>query len=224
MTHFYLIRHGQASFGQSNYDKLSDLGHQQSRWLGTYFKERHIQFDHIMQGTLTRHSETVSGILEGVGHALPVTTHADLDEFDFATLMRAYIDFDKSYSFPQNAAPKDYFRLLRTAMHAWAGNHLDKHHSGENWQAFESRTQRALSDLCRSEHKQVLVVTSGGVIGMILKHILLAEAATAVSLNLQIKNASITQCIAGKNNVYMSSFNGVPHLDKDGREHAITYS
>ena len=32
-----LVRHGQASFGAANYDQLSDLGMQQSRWLGEYF-------------------------------------------------------------------------------------------------------------------------------------------------------------------------------------------
>ena len=29
MTDIYLVRHGQASFGKANYDKLSELGGQQ---------------------------------------------------------------------------------------------------------------------------------------------------------------------------------------------------
>ena len=31
MAQFYLVRHGQASFGTDNYDRLSELGHQQAR-------------------------------------------------------------------------------------------------------------------------------------------------------------------------------------------------
>ena len=30
MSVIYLIRHGQASFGQQNYDQLSEVGHQQA--------------------------------------------------------------------------------------------------------------------------------------------------------------------------------------------------
>ncbi|VAV98863.1 hypothetical protein MNBD_ALPHA02-2245, partial [hydrothermal vent metagenome] len=42
MAEIYLIRHGQASFHSDNYDKLSDLGRLQSRYLGQYFTERAI--------------------------------------------------------------------------------------------------------------------------------------------------------------------------------------
>ena len=44
MAELVLVRHGQASFGAADYDKLSDLGWRQSRWLGEYFAERGITF------------------------------------------------------------------------------------------------------------------------------------------------------------------------------------
>ena len=34
MTTIYLIRHGQASFGQQNYDQLSNKGERQAQLLG----------------------------------------------------------------------------------------------------------------------------------------------------------------------------------------------
>ena len=40
MSELILIRHAQASFGEENYDKLSDLGHKQARLLGGFFKEK----------------------------------------------------------------------------------------------------------------------------------------------------------------------------------------
>ena len=58
MAQFYLVRHGQASFGSDNYDQLSPLGHQQARWLGEYFAERDMQFDGLITGDLVRHQET----------------------------------------------------------------------------------------------------------------------------------------------------------------------
>ena len=40
MGNLYLVRHGQASFLQQNYDKLSPLGEAQSRLLGEYWAPR----------------------------------------------------------------------------------------------------------------------------------------------------------------------------------------
>ena len=71
MAQFYLVRHGQASFGTDNYDRLSELGHQQARWLGEYFAERDMGFDALVSGDLVRHRETGAGICEGLGVALP---------------------------------------------------------------------------------------------------------------------------------------------------------
>ena len=34
MSLVYLVRHAQASFGARDYDRLSELGRQQARWLG----------------------------------------------------------------------------------------------------------------------------------------------------------------------------------------------
>ena len=59
MSKIYLIRHGQASYGTSNYDQLSDLGVKQARWLGEYFLSKQMKPDTIMGGTLQRHEQTV---------------------------------------------------------------------------------------------------------------------------------------------------------------------
>ncbi len=91
MAQFYLVRHGQASFGTDNYDRLSELGHQQARWLGEYFAERDMGFDALLSGDLVRHRETGAGICEGLGVALPEDIHAGLNEFDFQSIVDAYL-------------------------------------------------------------------------------------------------------------------------------------
>ena len=65
MSTLHLVRHGQASFGADDYDRLSELGWRQSRRLGEYWKGKGQQFDQIIMGTLRRHDETWRGIAEG---------------------------------------------------------------------------------------------------------------------------------------------------------------
>ena len=69
MGNLYLVRHGQASFGEDDYDKLSALGHKQSVRLGEYFAARGVTFDAVITGTLRRHAETFAGMAQGLGPA-----------------------------------------------------------------------------------------------------------------------------------------------------------
>ncbi|HAD08992.1 MAG TPA: histidine phosphatase, partial [Porticoccaceae bacterium] len=59
MSEIYFVRHGQASLGAKNYDKLSDLGWQQARWLGEHFRDQDLNFDRIVVGDMRRHRETL---------------------------------------------------------------------------------------------------------------------------------------------------------------------
>ena len=47
MSTLYLVRHGQASFGTDNYDRLSAIGEEQARELGRYFVASGERIDHI---------------------------------------------------------------------------------------------------------------------------------------------------------------------------------
>ena len=67
MALLFLVRHGQASFGSSDYDRLSDLGRQQSRWLGEYFAGRGVHFKRVVAGSLKRQQDTASEVLAGMG-------------------------------------------------------------------------------------------------------------------------------------------------------------
>ena len=48
MAELFLVRHAQAAFGTDDYDRLTELGHRQARWLGTYFRERDLHFDRVV--------------------------------------------------------------------------------------------------------------------------------------------------------------------------------
>jgi broad specificity phosphatase PhoE len=67
MGTLYLVRHGQASFGADDYDQLSPLGRQQAVRLGEYWRgSRARRFDAVLTGTLRRHTQTWTGIAEGL--------------------------------------------------------------------------------------------------------------------------------------------------------------
>ena len=72
MVELTLIRHGQAQTGakdEASYDSLSDLGHQQARWLGEVLREGP-SFDQVISGVMTRQIETVESMaLAGVPHS-----------------------------------------------------------------------------------------------------------------------------------------------------------
>ena len=54
MTTILLARHGQASFGQENYDQLSKLGGMQAQMLGQHYASTQRRIDAIFTGSLVR--------------------------------------------------------------------------------------------------------------------------------------------------------------------------
>lgn len=225
MSEFYLVRHGQASFGAENYDKLSDLGIQQSVWLGEYFKQRHIHFDQVLTGTLVRHQETAKGICAGLEDTPPVMRWAQLNEFDFTRLAQAYLSLYPEAR-PGNDAPRaDFYRLLKKAMLAWSIDELPMELLAESWGEFRQRIFWALTQI-REQHqnKRILIVSSGGAIAMLMSLVLACDAKQVINLNLQIKNTAFSQFYFNPKDVRLSNFNNVPHLDDPARVDAITYS
>jgi len=87
MAELYLVRHAQAAFGTDDYDRLTELGHRQARWLGEYFAERGMGFDRVLTGTLRRHRETLQAIAETCPGTPAAEVDAGLDESRAETLV-----------------------------------------------------------------------------------------------------------------------------------------
>lgn len=66
MGAIHLVRHGQASFGSGDYDRLSETGHLQARLAGEDMAARGLRPDVIVHGGLRRQRETAEGLLEGL--------------------------------------------------------------------------------------------------------------------------------------------------------------
>jgi broad specificity phosphatase PhoE len=220
MAELVLVRHGQASFGADDYDKLSELGWQQSRWLGEYFAERAIAFDRVVRGSLRRHTETLAGIAEGMGQALEGAEDARLNEYDANALLNAHL---KGGAKPQGGDRREHFRILREAMYAWTDGTLAGA-AHEPFAAFHGRVLAALAELRAGKVRRALVVSSGGPISTVLAEVLGMPLRGVVDLNLQTRNTGITELQAGASRIHCVSFNNVPHLDRPDRAGALTYS
>jgi broad specificity phosphatase PhoE len=220
MAELILVRHGQASFGADDYDKLSALGWRQSRWLGEYFAARGVGFDLALRGSLRRHRETLAGIAEGMGALLEDGEDARLNEYDSHALLQAHL---KGAPLPQGEDRRAHFRVLREAMYAWTDGSLDGH-PHESFADFRGRVLAALAALQKAAAKRVLVVSSGGPISTILAEVLGMPRRGVVDLNLQTRNTGITELQAGATRIQCVSFNNVPHLDRPDRAGALTYS
>jgi len=224
MAELILVRHGQASFGADDYDKLSELGWRQSRWLGEYFRERGAVFDLHVRGSLRRHAETLAGIGEGMGRTLAAAEDARLDEYDSHSLLHAHL---KGKPLPQSGDRREHFRILREAMYAWTDGTLEGKpggHPHEPFAEFRGRVLAALAELRKTSAKRILVVSSGGPISTILAEVLGMPVRGVVDLNLQTRNTGISELQAGASRIHCVSFNNVPHLDRPDRDGALTYS
>ncbi len=224
MAEIYLVRHGQASFNSENYDRLSDLGHQQSAYLGVYFAIRNISFDHIFTGTQLRHSQTAEGIIKAQPHKVSPVCQEGLNEYDFKALYEAYM---AQHPHEAPASPEGerriFYQRLKKALKLWSENRL----AGdlpESWDNFKSRVADALDQIQENTRGKCLVVSSGGAISMAIGQILDLKAQKIIDLNLQIKNSSFSHIYLGHDRMHLSSFNNIPHLDRQDRLDAITFS
>src|ERR1051325_12220972 len=86
MSVLTLIRHGQASFFEANYDQLSALGERQSRALGEYWSRRGIVFDEVYTGPRVRQQKSAQlavAACRQAGHPCPEPVLLEaLDEYD----------------------------------------------------------------------------------------------------------------------------------------------
>jgi broad specificity phosphatase PhoE len=222
MAQFYLVRHGQASFGTFDYDRLSPLGEQQGLWLGQYFLERDIRFDKVIIGTQLRHRQTAAAICRANGQCIDFSEHAGLDEYDFNALFAAVGPGHAELERLAGGDKSDFFQALKQVLQLWADDKLTPARP-ESWLDFADRVATAARFIQASDARNILVVSSGGPIAMMARQVLQASVQSAIELNLQIKNSSFSHYYFNQASLQLSSFNNIPHLDRPGRFDAISY-
>lgn len=223
MGTLYLVRHGQASLGASDYDQLSELGHRQSVRLGEYFGHQGLHFDGLIAGTLRRHKQTLAGILEGMNRAGEHLDWEGLNEYDSEAVIAAI----HPEPLQRPDTPEGYrhhFRLLRDGLARWMGG-ASTPRGMPAYADWVAGIVGALDHVRASHHGQnVLVVTSGGPISTAVGQVLGTSPETTIELNLRIRNTSVTEFAFTPRRLSLVSFNCLPHLDAPGLRGWITYA
>jgi len=221
MPTLLLIRHAQASFGAADYDKLSELGHAQSRALGQALKTLGLVPDAVCLGAQRRHAETWEGINQALGHTAPPRILPGFNEFDFGGLLEArYAGRPR----PDNLHTdrRAHFKALRETVLEWQRGEITD--PPESYAAFTARVRAARAEAMREGHETVLVVSSGGAIGQTVGEIMGAPADAMIRLQLQIKNCAMSRLIITPRAAHLSSFNETPHITAANEARLLTYS
>lgn len=222
MAELLVIRHAQASFGAADYDRLSDLGHRQSRALGLALAERGVRPDAVAVGTQLRHRETLAGILSGLGMDMEPQVHAGLNEFDFTALLNARFR-DAPPPDNMHTDRKSHFRTLRDTVLAWQRDEITD--PPETWAAFTTRVEEARQALLHPEARQVLAVSSGGPIGQLVAATLGAPPDRQIELQLQARNCGVTRFVYSRRGAFFfHGFNETPHITAATETELLTYS
>lgn len=223
MPYLHLVRHAQPDF-TGNYDSVTELGNQQSAWLGEHFAARRIRFSRVISGSLERQKATLEVILRCLPEAPPAITDPRFNEYDAASVLGTF-HLGDDRALRAQGDRRGYFTAVRDALHAWSRQERSIA-GGESWLDFGERIAAGLSDACKGldADAQVLVVTSGGVIGRTVAEVLQAGPDAAIQLNLQTRNTGITEIARGRTATRVVAFNSVPHLERAERAHAVTHS
>lgn len=230
MGNLYLVRHGQASLGAADYDQLSPLGVRQSQQLGQYFKQKGLQFEAVLTGTLRRHAQTHEGILAGMAEsadpAAPLAkalTWPGLNEYDSDAIMASV---PRTEPLPHPSTPEGYrqhFRLLRDGLKLWMQGETSPR-GMPSWVDFQNGVTSALDHVRANYQGNVLLVSSGGPISTAISHVLEAPVATTIDLNMRIRNSAVSEFLFTRSRHSLLTFNALPHLDHPDQADWVTYA
>jgi broad specificity phosphatase PhoE len=222
MGSIYLIRHGQASFGSSDYDKLSPHGRAQGLALGRSLRSRALKPALVVCGGMRRHRETAVACLHGMGLPADWDEDSGWNEYDADCMLEA---LDPRYRYRANLTAdllregdtrRTFQRLFAQAAARWASGSHDEDYD-EPFHAFSSRVLGSLARVCERMGKgeQALVFSSGGAICVVASQLLGLPPVRALELSYTLVNASVTKLLVGARGLTLSSLNEHSHLEDE---------
>ena len=219
MSVLLLVRHGQASWGEADYDRLSPRGVEQSRLLGAALAGRAVRPDVVLRGSLRRHEQSADAAIGGAGWEVPVVEDAGWDEFDHMRTLSGAADWHEI----EGETYDDRVLRFEATIERWAsGQHDADYH--ESFPVFTSRVEEALARaLDRLEPKQTAVVfTSGGPVSWVTAALTDGGAPAWGRLSKVVVNSSVTKVVDGRRGTNLISFNDHAHLEGVGAD-LLTY-
>ena len=234
MATIHLIRHGQASFGQENYDQLSELGQQQATHLGMVLGKRIEPFDAIYLGSMVRHKQTATNCLQGFSQKFQepaAIVDAGWNEYDHQDILRQFRpEFITAKSMTEyiaaQANPKQAFEQdFNDAMGRWMSGEHDSDYV-ETWNSFTSRVHGSLKAVLANNpgKKNIAVFTSGGPISLVSQYLLGVPQEKLMQMNWTLMNCGVTKLVSTGSRLFLASLNEHTHFESPDNKHFITYT
>jgi broad specificity phosphatase PhoE len=233
MSTLYVIRHGQASFGQPDYDKLTTLGEEQARLLGRWLVDMGVRLDRMWVGPCKRQRDTARLMIEGAGRALPDPELAPgLDEYPAEAIMRQTLprlmETDPEaravfggdpFGIPTDA--RRFQRIFERVMHRWVAGDLELHAETEAFADFAARARASFEDIMAAAGRgvSVAVVTSGGPTAIACQMALELSDPVALKTSWVVANSALTELRYREGELTLVAFNALPHLPR----HLVTF-
>jgi len=211
MSTITLVRHGQASAGTDNYDRLSERGQLQARHLGDWWKKIGVTPTHVFAGTLERQQHTAQLVLEHLGRAdLNIQTVPELNEYSHHEVDRAFGE-GKHSDGALDLTLSDYHGIMQR----WRDADATDLANMESWQNFMLRGMSAVqhAHATAGDGAHSVLFTSGGVVATLLGHIQSLPFEVIIDYIWDIRNSSVTTLRLGSDKARVVDFNRVSHLD-----------
>jgi broad specificity phosphatase PhoE len=230
MSHLVLVRHGQASFLEKNYDRLSAKGEQQGLLLGEYWASHKIVFEKVYSGPKVRQRETARMAGEAYRQAgLPwpeLELMKEFDEFQAeAVIERAlpglietderircmYQEFQAATTRP--AQFKTFQRLFEVVIGRWASGELPME-GIEPWPDFVARIRGAIRKLTGngSRGQRIVIFTSGGPTAVAMQLALDLSTPATLKTAWMVRNSAFSEFLFTPERFSLSLYNATPHL------------
>ena len=226
MPTILLIRHGQASYGADDYDRLSEVGHAQASAVAGELRRRGPRIERIVHGSLARQRDTAAPTVAAL--SLPAVVDPRLDEYDIDEIVSRHTDSVARTDAAPGGEPvssREFQRILELGMNAWidAGDgdgdgHGDGSDRADTWPAFDARCRAALAAAATglTSGSTAVVFTSGGVIAAICCSLLGLGSTTLIALNRVAVNGGLTKVASGRSGLSLVSFNEHGYLEGAG--------
>lgn len=235
MNELYMIRHGQASFGEKNYDRLSPMGVLQAQIVARHWVRIGRKIDAVYVGTMKRQIDTAGALISAYKERqIPVPkiiSDESFDEYDSASVFQAQLPgmMDENPSISEKLADiytdKRTFQLLfEEAMNRWVSGTCDMP-GVVTWRNFTERVIKGVRQIMQAQgaKKRLAVFTSGGPISVVVKEALNLTDKSTMVLSWQIMNASITRFKYNTRGLALAGFNDIAHLELEHDASLLTY-
>ncbi len=238
MSRLLIVRHGQASAGSENYDRLSDLGWRQGAELGKHWARLGLVPDRVCVGPCRRQRETAEAVMTAYGDERRDWPEAEplpeLDEHDgYMVFVRslpsmAASDDEARAALEMTDRPDDrdlgvYYRVYRRATRRWARGELELPGGEpplEDWPDFRRRAELATAKLIdrNGSGRTVVAFTSAGPVAVAVGRALGLDDEAIINLSWTVRNCAVSEFLFSGDRFSLHSFNSQLHLAEPGLE------